>query len=1573
MIHFPLPHWLNRTHRNTPRRQRQSGAPTCHRCRPVLECLEGRCVPSTVTNLNDAGAGSLRQAIIDTPAGGTVDFQEGLTGTINLTSGGLAINNDLTINGPGAAVLTVSGNQASQVFDITGAFNVAISGLTVADGMNSGDGGGIMNSGTLAVDHCTFTGNSATLNGGGIWNAGTLTVTASTFTSNQAGQGGAVYGEYKTSVTSLTGCTLTGNSATYGAAIETEGSQFTLSGCTVNGNTGGGAVYTNAGLGTLIVTDCTVSNNNGGGIDLDTVTNPTITNSTISGNTADYGAGISNGGSSGTTIIANCTISGNTATQNGGGITANYSVDITNCTISGNSAGAQGGGIDATYLSAMTVTNCTISGNSAGAGGGICNNDTPLGTVTLGNSIVAGNTASSGPDVRGPMASQGYNLIGMGSGGSGFVAADYVGSIEDPLDPRLGPLQNNGGPTATMVPQNGSVAIDDGDNALSPGPYDQRGPGFPRVLDGTIDIGAIEVQAPVPVPLVVRNTNDSGPGSLRQATLDANSSGGDSIITVVPTLTGTISLVTALPNLTSNIDLIGPGANSLSVMRATNTFMIIYVEPGVTDTISGLTLTGGGTGGEGGAIDNNGTLTVNNCTISDSSAYVGGGIYNKGTMTLTGSTVVGNTAASHIVTTSIPSGLLGPPMTVPGTAGGIFNDGTMTIVNCTIAANTAPGGFEGGILNDGMLTLSSSTVALNTANAQPGIANGGPAADLVITNTIVAENQGSGSDFNGSLTSGGNNLIGDGTFAKGFGPTDLVGTSTAPVDPKLGPLQYNGGPTETMALLPGSPAIDAGNTAASPGTYDQRGTGFPRVVNSIIDIGAFESETNLTVRNLNDSGAGSLRQALLDANSLAGNHIINFAGGVTGTISLATALPSLSANIDLEGPGANILTVTALAPNQLQIFDVAAGATDTIAGLTITGGSAAILNSNGSFILNSNGGGILNNGTLTVNYCTIAGNSAHMGGGIANTGTMTLNSCTVSGNTAPAIPEPTILMPTYVNPGSGAGIDNEGTMTIVNCTIADNTSVGGGDAPSSASGILNGENASSLTISNSTVAFNVAKLEPPLAADELSALTPGAEAAFTGGIANQLAPANLVLYDTIVANNQGGSSDVRGEFTSQGNNLIGAYVGGTSLLPTIMSTDLVGTSTNPIDPKLGPLQNNGGPTPTMALLSGSPALGAGGTANAPPWDQRGPGFPRIVNGRIDIGAFEVQQTAMDSVVGVDATTGQWWVAKSTGTSFQTSLWDIWSTDVTWINVQTGDFTGDGSSDIIGMVRQTGQWFVGVPNGQGQFTTREWDAWNPAYTWKVLVGDFTGDGKDDIAGYAVQTGRWFVGLSTGTSFTTSLWDGWNASVPWANVMVGDMTGDGKADIVAYASNSGQWWVGVSTGSSFHTSLWDAWNPNVTWVNVQLGDFNGDGRMDLVGRVQQSGQWWVGLSTGSSFQTSLWDVWSTGVTWLNVVVGDFNGDGKDDIVGQADNGQWWCGVSTGTGFQTSLWDAWSTGVTWVDVQVGDFNGDGLSDIVARAKQTGQWYVGLSNGQTFTTSLWDAWNPAVSWADVQTLKIE
>jgi hypothetical protein len=235
-------------------------------------------------------------------------------------------------------------------------------------------------------------------------------------------------------------------------------------------------------------------------------------------------------------------------------------------------------------------------------------------------------------------------------------------------------------------------------------------------------------------------------------------------------------------------------------------------------TLSGNSASDGG----GGAIDNSstavdtGTMSITNCTLSGNSALggFGGGMENesKGPVTMTNCTIAGNSAAN---------------------GGGIGNLGTLILTNCTLAGNS--GAFGGGIYNDGTLGVTNCTLSTNSAVFGGGVYNLGA---LAIGNTIIAGNNASvfPPDVDGKVTSNGFNLIGNTSGASGFVATDLLNQN-----PLLGALQDNGGPTQTMALLPGSPAIDAGSNALIPAgvTTDQRG--FARIVDDVVDIGAFES------------------------------------------------------------------------------------------------------------------------------------------------------------------------------------------------------------------------------------------------------------------------------------------------------------------------------------------------------------------------------------------------------------------------------------------------------------------------------------------------------------------------------------------------------------------------------------------------------------------------------------------------------------------------------------------------------------------------------------------------------------
>jgi len=197
--------------------------------------------------------------------------------------------------------------------------------------------------------------------------------------------------------------------------------------------------------------------------------------------------------------IVHTTISGNSS-NNGAGISFNNSnqistLNLSNSTISDN-IGSNGGGIIIQSVGNINILNCTISNNVALNGGGI--RQISPGIITIGNTIVANNTNNTGSprDVSGIVTSLGNNLIGDGSGSGVYIGSDLVGTNISPINPLLGPLINNGGPTLTRALLPGSPAIDAGSNLLVTDTYDQRGPPFFRTSGPgpRVDIGAFELQ-----------------------------------------------------------------------------------------------------------------------------------------------------------------------------------------------------------------------------------------------------------------------------------------------------------------------------------------------------------------------------------------------------------------------------------------------------------------------------------------------------------------------------------------------------------------------------------------------------------------------------------------------------------------------------------------------------------------------------------------------------------------------------------------------------------------------------------------------------------------------------------------------------------------------------------------------------------------------------------------------------------------------------------------------------------------------------------------------------------------------
>jgi hypothetical protein len=442
----------------------------------------------TVTNTNDSGPGSLRRTLSIAHDGDTITFA--VSGSIMLTTGELFVDKSISVSGPGAGNLAVDGNANGRVFHIGAGTTVAISGLTIRNGMVTGNfpagsGGGIYSfQATLTLNDCAIIGNSAPYGGG---------VANDSYNDEEGGP---------SAILTISNSTLSGNSAD---------------------NDGGGVLnisgrWTGA---TLTINNCTLSMNRagnyGGGIHNNGYeivgAAATLNNSTLSGNSSAYGGGICNSaeaGGYGSLEVNNSTLAGNSATYGGGGVfNISYSLaqavlQISNSTISGDSA-QTGGGIDNESDDGGAIayiSNATFSDNSASdsGGGSVFNFAQGSGSavVHLNDAILqggatGGNILSQG----GAVISHGYNLSNDSCGGFLTGPGDLIN-----IEPMLGPLQDNGGPTLTHALLPGSPAIDAGDPSFTPPPFhDQRGPGFNRIANGRVDIGSFETQGPRPTPI----------------------------------------------------------------------------------------------------------------------------------------------------------------------------------------------------------------------------------------------------------------------------------------------------------------------------------------------------------------------------------------------------------------------------------------------------------------------------------------------------------------------------------------------------------------------------------------------------------------------------------------------------------------------------------------------------------------------------------------------------------------------------------------------------------------------------------------------------------------------------------------------------------------------------------------------------------------------------------------------------------------------------------------------------------------------------------------------------------------
>ena len=417
----------------------------------------------TVMNTNDSGAGSLRQAVLDANANTGADeilFDSSITGeTITLISGELRISDSSVISGPTEnhpSSITIDGGGNSRVFHISDS-SLILDNITISGGIE--DSGGISSGGGLYSQNSNITLNHTNVSDN------------------------FIYGEL---------C--------YGAGIFIYEGALTLNNSSVSNNTtktdinygscSGNGIHARSAI--VKVNSSTISNNN-----------------SIEGPSRGGGLNISGG----EIQVTNSTISSNSVNSSGGGIFAQFvtKMDIEQSTISGNNA-IGGGGIQASY-SPTTINQSTIINNSSlsSAGGGAFIED----SISIKNTILSGNTGPLGnlyfieqipysyiPPGPTPIFNITNSLFGDES--SEITGTDSNNIFNN--SPDLGPIKDNGGPTLTHLPNLTSPALNTGSNSDIPLDTDQRGSGFTRIFNGTVDIGAVEVFIPPkPIEAVKRN------------------------------------------------------------------------------------------------------------------------------------------------------------------------------------------------------------------------------------------------------------------------------------------------------------------------------------------------------------------------------------------------------------------------------------------------------------------------------------------------------------------------------------------------------------------------------------------------------------------------------------------------------------------------------------------------------------------------------------------------------------------------------------------------------------------------------------------------------------------------------------------------------------------------------------------------------------------------------------------------------------------------------------------------------------------------------------------------------------
>jgi fibronectin-binding autotransporter adhesin len=1160
-------------------------------------------VDFTVTTIADAGAGSLRQAIIDANAtvaedtilfsnstvGGAVNFHDATPDIIDLASQLPTFSQPTTVTGPGADKLSIRRPVTAVSFRLV-EFNapnmsMAMSGLTLTGGSAQNDGGGaIYNKSNLTLSYCTLLNNKAYF-GGAILNEtnGRLTVENSTFSSNTADGGSAA-----------------GQSGGGGGAIYCRFQVFAIN-CTFSGNT-------------------SLSLSNGGGAVL---------------NASSFSALYS-------------TFTGNSSVSSGGGIYNPFgTLSVLNSIIAGNTAPS---GPDVS--GALTSSGPNFFGNPSGASGVLATDKTFASTGVSLTQLIGplqfngGPTKTHGLVFGSPAIDGGASvLFGISTDQRGFGpringAGIDIGAYESGI---IAP----GSPVPVVTTTADTINDFDGQTSLREAVNYANTLSGPQVItfSNNSNGGAVNfhdtspdvISLNLPLPALIGQLTLTGPGA-DKLTIRRNAASAFNFRVIDVSSSATCNL-TGL-TFSGGMDVQGGG------IRNAGTLVVNACAISGNEAIFS-------TSGGGGGIYDSGTLTMSNSTISGNSATAadGGGIFKSGggLLTMTQCTISGNSANTNGGGVFIESStsnwshctISANSSTFNG--GGVFNNATtLTLNNSIVAGNTSGVGAD--------ISGSVSATSTNFIGTNAGVTTGagGLAAFKTFGNTATTLSQ----------------LIGP--LANNGGPVKTHALVTGGPAINMGNYTTAGIISDQRGYGPRvqGPAVDIGayEFGALAAVVEM-----PSLIVTTTDDSVFPDGKISLREAILQANTGTTKQSIFFSNNTANGSVNFHDGTsrVMDLFSQLPALSGQiflvgpgAAKLTLRRPPS--------ATANYRIMEVASLGDVTISGLTISGGQTLIsggaILSNGMLTVNSCvisnntsssgfGGGIANAGILAVNQSRLTGNSGIRGGGLDNFGTATLSLTFVDNNTALeegagirnlgtlTLLQSQVSFNTVTARGGGIYSGNFSTLTLYSSTVGNNTS-----STQGAGGLLIGF-AVQATIANSTISENLAlaagggggienygnlTLSNCTLAENFASGNGGGILSGSGGT---LAVKNSIVAGNFSTTNNG--PEIFGILTSNGSNYIGIPAGATGVSPSDQTFDV--NQVNNVLEILDPLSSNGGPTDTNALKA---ALGFGNANDIPadlfdfdddedfsepiPFDQRG--LARVIGGTVDVGAYEFDST-----------------------------------------------------------------------------------------------------------------------------------------------------------------------------------------------------------------------------------------------------------------------------------------------------------------------------------------------------------